>query len=675
MWELQKTVMSMQKQEVKCTSCESFTENNSKTKYLIVLGFVFTIVIILLEILFDSNITNIVLLVLATPVQIILGKPFYTNFYNKIKQKKTFTVDTLVVVSTTIAYLYSLIATLAGSDAPFFEAATSVLTIFTLGEYIESRVTHKTSEGLKELLALKPKIATVLQNGKEEQIDADEIKINDIVIVKPGEKIATDGIITQGYSAIDESMVTGESIPVDKKEGDSIVGGTINTNGYLQFKANKVEQDTVLANIVRMVENAKTSKAHVQKIADRAVRYFIPIVFLIAISASLYWLLVAQEPISFVVTVFATILVVSCPCALGIATPMVVSLGIDKGTKQGILIKGGEYLEKLSSIDTLIFDKTGTITKGKPEVTDIISNGNYDESKILQWAYSVEVKSEHPIAHAIVKKAEKENITALELSDFSAIPGRGVLANYAGKEIFVGGQLYHKVKISQTMENKISNLESDGKTVIVIILEDMLIGIIAVADTLRDNAKQVINEIKNMGKNVILMSGDNKRTANAVGEELGIDCVIAEVLPETKAYEVKKLQIQGKKVIMVGDGINDAPALTQADVGIAIGSGTDVAMAAGHVILMKSDLQNVVFALKIGEYSLKKIKQNLTISFAYNAITIPIAAGILFGITNSLILTPGLAALGWIISDGAVFGNSMLMKKFMGVTKVFSEKK
>jgi Cu+-exporting ATPase len=342
---------------------------------------------------------------------------------------------------------------------------------------------------------------------------------------------------------------------------------------------------------------------------------------------------------------------------------MVVSLGIDKGTKQGILIKGGKYLEKLSSIDTLIFDKTGTLTKGKPEVTDIISNEYYDESKVLQLAYSVEVKSEHPIAHAIVKKAEKENITALGLSDFSAISGRGVLANYAGKKIFVGGPLYHKVEISQTMENKISTLESNGKTVIVIILDNVLVGIIAVADTLRDNAKQVINEIKNMGKNVILMSGDNKRTVVAIGQELGIDCVLAEVLPETKAYEVKKLQIQGKKVIMVGDGINDAPALTQADVGIAIGSGTDVAMAAGHVILMKSDLQNVVFALKIGEYSLKKIKQNLTISFAYNAITIPIAAGILFGITNSLILTPGLAALGWIISDGAVFGNSMLMKK------------
>ncbi len=662
---LQITVMLMQKQEVECVSCDNFTENNPEIKYLIILGVVLTMVIILIEILFDSDITNIVLLVLATPVQILLGKSFYTNFYNNIKQKKAFTVDTLVVFSTTIAYLYSLIATLAGSDAPFFEASTSVLTIFTLGEYIERRVTHKTSEGLQELLALKPKSATVLRNGKEEQIDADEIRINDIVIVKPGEKIATDGIITQGYSAVDESMITGESIPVEKKEGDVIVGGTINTNGYLQFKANKVGPDTVLASIVEMVENAKTSKAHVQRIADRAIRYFIPIVFLIAISASLYWLIVAQEPISFVVTVFATILVVSCPCALGIATPMVVSLGIDKGTKQGILIKGGEYLEKLSSIDTIIFDKTGTLTKGKPEVTDVISTKSYDESKVLQLAYSVEVKSEHPIAHAIVKKAEKENIAALELSDFSAISGRGVLANYAGRRMFVGGPLYHKVEISQIMKQQISTLESNGKTVIVVILDDVLIGIIAVADTLRDNAKQVINEIKNMGKNVILMSGDNKRTANAIGQELGIDNVLAEVLPETKAYEVKKLQIQGKKVIMVGDGINDAPALTQADVGIAIGSGTDVAMAAGHVILMKSNLQNVVFALKIGEYSLKKIKQNLIISFAYNAITIPIAAGILFGFTNSLILTPGLAALGWIISDGSVFGNSLLMRRFM----------
>lgn len=654
----------MLEQETECVSCECSTEENSKTKYLIILGLFLTTLIILLEILFDSNTIDIFLLILATPVQILLGKSFYVNFYNKLKQKKAFTVDTLVVFSTTIAYLYSLIATLTGSNAPFFEASTSVLTIFTLGEYIESKVTQKTSEGLKELLGLKPKTATILRNNKEERINADEIKINDIIVVKPGEKIATDGIIIQGYSAIDESMITGESIPVDKKTGDTIVGGTINTNGYLQFKANKIGQDTVLASIVEMVEKAKISKAHVQRIADRAVRYFIPIVFLIAISASLYWLLVAQESISFAVTVFATILVVSCPCALGIATPMVISLGIDKGTKQGILIKGGEYLEKLSSIDTLIFDKTGTLTKGTPEVTDIISNENYDISKVLQLAYSAEVKSEHPIAHAIVKKAEKENIVALELSEFNAISGQGVLAYYSGKKIFVGGPRYHKVEISETMKHRISTLESDGKTVIVVILDNELVGIIAVADTLRDNAKQVIDKIKHMGKNVILMSGDNERTANAIGRKLGIDNVLAEVLPEIKAYEVKKLQNEGKKVIMVGDGINDAPALTQADVGIAIGSGTDVAIAAGHVILMKSDLQNVVFALKIGKYSLKKIKQNLIISFSYNVITIPIAAGILFGFTNSLILTPGLAALGWIVSDGSVFGNSLFMKRF-----------
>lgn len=646
-------------------NCKCFVEEgNSNTIYLIILGIVLTTIIVSLETLFDSFTTDVLLLILATPVQILLGKPFYISFFNSLKQKKAFTVDTLVVLSTTVAYLYSLVATLIGSHAPFFEASVSVLTIFTIGTYIENKVTQKTSEGLKELLALKPKIALVIRNGKEEQISSDEIKIGDLVIVKPGEKIVTDGIITNGYSAIDESMITGESIPVEKKEGDEVFGGTINTSGYLQFTTNKVGRNTLLASIVEMVEKAKTSKAPVQRIADRAVRYFIPIVFLIAISTSLYWFLVLQEAIHFTVTVFATVLVVSCPCALGIATPMVVSLGIDKGTKQGILIKGGEYLEKLSSIDTLVFDKTGTLTKGKPEVIDVIASKGFDKSKVLQLAYSAEKKSEHPIANAIVKKAEKENISSLEFSEFKAISGRGILAYHAGKRVFIGGPGHHNVEISQTMKQRISSLESDGKTVVVVTFENDLAGIISVADTLRDNARQVIDEIVHMGKNVILMSGDNARTANAMGHQLGINNVLAEVLPEAKAHEIEKLQSKGKKVMMIGDGINDAPALTQADVGVAIGSGTDVAKAAGHVILMKSNLQNIIFALNIGKYSLKKIKQNLTISFSYNAVTIPIAAGILFELTNSLILTPGLAALGWIISDGSVFGNSLLMKRF-----------
>jgi len=654
---------------LECVSCDCSTEEDkSNTKHLIIFGLGITAIIVFLETLFDSNTTDIVLLILATPIQVLLGKPFYISFFNTIKQKKPLTVDTLVVLSTSVAYVYSMFATLTGSHAPFFEASSSVLTIFTIGEYVERRVTQKTSEGLKELLALKPKTAVIIRGGKEEQIDADEIKVGDIVAVKPGEKIAADGIIIHGYSAVDESMVTGESIPVDKKEGDKVVGGTININGYLKFKANKVGRDTVLASIVEMVEKAKTSKAPIQRIADRIAKHFIPIVFLIAISASLYWFVIVQEPIHFAITVFATVLVVSCPCALGIATPMVVSLGIDKGTNQGVLIKGGEYLEKLSSIDAIVFDKTGTLTKGKPEVTDVIPIEGYDESKVLQLAYSAEIRSEHPIANAIVKRAKEGDITTLDLSEFKAVSGHGVLAYSTGKRIFVGGPRHHKITIPQTMRQRISDLESEGKTVVVVTLNDNLAGIIAVADTLRDNAKQVIDEIKRMGKNVILMSGDNQRVAHVIGKDLGIDNVLAEVLPETKAQEVEKLQREGKKVIMVGDGINDAPALTQADVGIAIGSGTDVAMAAGHVILMKSDLANVVFALKIGKYSLKKIKQNLTISFAYNAITIPIAAGVLFNITNSLILTPGLAALGWIVSDTLVFGNSLLVKRF-GVRK------
>jgi Cu+-exporting ATPase len=541
-------------------------------------------------------------------------------------------------------------------------------------------VLKTTNESLKNLLALKPKTALVIRNGREEQlVDSDEIVIGDIIIVKPGEKIATDGIIIHGESSIDESMITGESIPVEKKVGDKVTGGTLNKNGYLRFKTTTVGSNTVLANIVDLVRKARMSKAPVQRIADRAVQYFIPTVLMIAIGASCYWFFIANEPISFAITVFATVLVVSCPCALGIATPMVISLGIDKAAKEGVLIKGGQYIEKLSSIDTIVFDKTGTLTMGNPEVTDVLSTNDvrYNQFNILQLASSIEAKSEHPIAEAIVKKANEKSIPKLDISEFYSFTGSGVSASYQGKRIFLGrneiirkksevgnkGDNYVTRAIPQDIQSKIEDLESEGKTVVLVFVEDILVGLIAVADTLREDAKYIIKEIKKMKKEIILISGDNERTANAIAKKIGIEKVMSQVSPTAKALAIKNLQNQVKKVVMVGDGINDAPALTQADVGIAIGSGTDIAMSAGHIILMKSDLKHVLYALKLGQYSFRKIKQNLAMSFTYNVVTISIAAGLLYGLTNSLILTPGLAALGWVISDSIVFGNSLFIRK------------
>lgn len=647
--------------------------NNPKT--LIIIGLALTIPIVLLELFYDSATADFISLALATPVQVLLGRPFYARFFRAIGQRKGFTTDTLVVLSTSIAYGYSVIALMIGQELHFFEASASVLTIFTIGEYLEGRVLQSTSESLKKLFALKPKTATIIRrrDGRdvEETMDADSIVVGDIVVAKPGEKIATDGVIIDGQTSVDESMITGESIPVDKETGDSVIGGTLNKSGYLRFKATSVGSDTVLAHIVQTVEKARKSKASIQRLTDKAVRYFIPIVLAISLASSLYWLVVAQQPVSFAVTVFASVLVVSCPCALGIATPMVVSLGIDRAARHSVLIKGGQYLERLAAVDTVVFDKTGTLTMGMPEVTDVIANDGFTEYEVLQIASSAEIKSEHPISLAIVKKAAKQNIPALQISEFEAIAGHGIRAVYLRHKIFVGSPsrislLGDSAAIPQTMQSKITGLEAEGKTVVAVFVDSRMAGTIGVADTLREEAREVVDEIKVEGKHVILLTGDNKRTAQAIANRLGIEEIVAQILPEEKVQEIKKLQDRGRVVAMVGDGINDAPALTQADIGIAMGSGTDVAMTSGHVILMKNHLSGVVFALNMGRHALNKIKQNLAMSFAYNAITISIAAGILYGFTNSLILTPALAALGWIVSDSAVFGNSLLIRKYHG---------
>ena len=662
-------------------------KEDKKAKILILIGLTLTIPLVILELLKfynligDSFLFGYFFLLLATPIQFLLGRPFYKRFYNSVRKRKGFTVDTLVILSTSVAYVYSVIALFTNQGVSFFEVSASVLTIFTIGEYIESRTLKTTSESIKKLVALKPKKTIIIrENGEQEEIEVDNLKINDIFVVKPGENIATDGIITYGDTSVDESAITGESIPVEKRLNDKVIGGTMNKNGYIHVKATSVGTQTVLANIIELVSKARTNKPSIQRIADKCAKYFIPIVFSIAMISSIYWLIVAQAPIQFVITVFATVLVVSCPCALGIATPMVVSLAIGIAAKQGIIIKGGKYLEKLASVDTLVFDKTGTLTKGKPEVTDLIPNNGYDKYYLLQITSSSEIKSEHPIAQAIVKKANEEKITLLEVNEFDTMIGHGIMAKYDQKRIWITSPRSNKEnvlknnensltrfqsEIPKEMESKIAKLESEGKTVVTIFVEEKLIGLIAVADTIREDAISMVKKIRSMGKEVILLSGDNQRTTQAIAKKIGIENIFSEMLPQQKVEKIKNLQDEENRIVaMIGDGINDAPALTQADIGIAIGSGTDVAKEAGHIILIKNNLSDILFTLQLAQYSLKKIKQNLTISFAYNSITIPIAAGLLFGFTNSLILTPALAALGWVISDSLVFGNSLLLKRF-----------
>lgn len=663
-------------------------KEENQARILIVIGLTLTVPLVIIELLEYYGLVGndirvgYIILVLATPIQILLGRPFYKRFYNSIRKRKSFTVDTLVVLSTSVAYVYSVIALFTNQGVSFFEASASVLTIFTIGEYFESRTLKTTSDSIRNLIALKPKKTTIIREHgqQEEEIDVDNLEINDIFVVKPGENIATDGIIIYGETSVDESAITGESIPVEKSLHNKVIGGTVNKNGYIHVKATSVGSQTVLANIIELVSKAKTNKPSIQRIADRCARFFIPIVFSIAIVSSLFWLIVAQAPIQFAITVFATVLVVSCPCALGIATPMVVSLAIGIAAKHGIIIKGGKYLEKLASVNTIVFDKTGTLTKGTPEVTDLIPNDGYDKYYLLQIAASSETKSEHPIAQAIVKKAKEEKIFLLEVSKFSTVTGHGIIAKYDQKQILITSPRSNKqnlLKISENslpcyqsqipieLESKITELESQGKSVVTIYVEEKLVGLIAVADTIREDAVSIVKKIKSMGKEVILLSGDNQRTTQAIAKQIGIDNVFSEMLPQQKVAKVKDLQEKDNRIVaMIGDGINDAPALTQADIGIAIGSGTDVAKEAGHIILIKNNLSDILFTLQLSSYSLKKIKQNLTISFAYNSITIPIAAGLLFGFTNSLILTPALAALGWVVSDSLVFGNSLLLRRF-----------
>ena len=612
-------------------------------------------------------------IVLVIPVM-IAGNKFYTNGFKALINKSP-NMDSLVVIGTLAAFLYSLYTTaqmattnmVAGHEHHqlYYESAGIIIALILLGKYLESRSKGKTSEAIKKLMGLQPKTAIVIKNGKEIETPIAEVEVGDVIIVKPGSKIPVDGIVIEGYTSVDESMLTGESIPVEKSVGDKVTGASINKNGSIKFKAEKVGADTALSQIIKLVEDAQGKKAPIAKLADTVSGYFVPTVITIAVVTALLWFTVGGKGVEFALTIFISVLVIACPCALGLATPTAIMVGTGKGAENGILIKGGEALEFAHKIDTIIFDKTGTITEGKPQVTDIVVTDNIDKDYLLKIAASAEKGSEHPLGEAIVRFGEEKNIGFIKVEKFKAIPGHGIEVIIDNKNVLLGNKkLMDDRKISLgNLSNKSDELAMQGKTPMYIALENELGGIIAVADVVKESSKRAIDKLHSMGIKVAMVTGDNKKTADAIAKEVGIDIVLAEVLPQDKSNEVKKFQQQGKFVAMVGDGINDAPALAQADIGIAIGSGTDVAMESADIVLMRSDLMDVLTAIKLSKETIKNIKQNLFWAFAYNTVGIPVAAGVLYMFGGPL-LNPMLAAAAMSLSSVSVITNALRLKGF-----------
>ncbi|MEI3605715.1 heavy metal translocating P-type ATPase [Pseudogracilibacillus sp. SE30717A] len=575
-------------------------------------------------------------LALATPVQFIIGAQFYKGAYTSLKNKSA-NMDVLVALGTSAAYFYSLYLSFewmnagrVGEPELYFEASAVIITLILLGKLFEVRAKGKTSQAIQKLLNLQAKTARVVRNGKEQEIPVEEVIEGDIIIVRPGEKIPVDGEIMEGQSAIDESMLTGESIPIDKVSGDSVIGATINKNGSLQIKATKVGKDTALAQIVKVVEDAQGSKADIQRLADKISGVFVPIVVLIALTTFFIWFFIVT-PGDFRSSLIPTIsiLVIACPCALGLATPTSIMAGSGRSAEMGMLFKGGEHLEHTQSIDTVVLDKTGTVTKGEPTLTDIVTTDGFKKEDVLQLVGTAENQSEHPLAQAIVKGVMDMDISLLEADSFEALPGYGIRAEINGKEVFVGTRKLMReqnISLSNETETMMVKLEQDGKTAMLIAISRKLAGIIAVADTVKETSKEAIARMHKLGLEVIMLTGDNERTADAIAKQVEIDRVIAEVLPDQKSDEIKRLQAQGKKVAMVGDGINDAPALAMADVGMAVGTGTDIAIEAADITLMRGDLNSVVDAIIMSKKTMRNIKENLFFAFIYNTIGIPIAA-------------------------------------------------
>ncbi len=614
-----------------------------------------------------------ILFILTTPVQFWAGKQFFTGAWSAARHGSA-DMNTLIAVGTLSAYIYSTIATFFPSlflksgliPTVYFDSAAMIIALILLGRLLEARAKRQTSEAIRKLMGLAPKTARVIRENQEQDIPVEEVRKGDLILVRPGEKIPVDGRIKEGRSAVDESMLTGESLPVDKNPGDEVIGATLNKSGSFVFEATRIGEETALAQIILLVEQAQGSKAPIQRLADQVAGVFVPVVMGIASLTFVIWYFWGPPPtLTFALLNFVAVMIIACPCALGLATPTAIMVGTGKGAENGILIKGGESLESVHQLTTIVFDKTGTLTKGQLAVTDIIPWEGIDTRELLILAASVERNSEHPLGEAIVRKAKEENLPLSAIEHFQALSGQGVMAEEAGREILIGNKRLmdsRGLDLTGVIEQA-QAVADQGKTLMYVARSGKIVGLLALADTLKEHSQEAVAELRRMGLEVVMLTGDNQQTAQAIGRQLHLDRVLAEVLPQDKTEQIKKLQKEGKKVAMVGDGINDAPALAQADVGIAIGTGTDVAMEASDITLIRDDLRVIITAIKLSQKTIRTIRQNLFWAFFYNVLGIPIAAGILYPFWG-ILLNPILASAAMAFSSVSVVSNSLRLRRF-----------
>ncbi len=663
------------------TCLETFAEPERQLRILkrnIALAVVLSVPIVLLSYLplpssFPAGLLGWLLLTLTVPVQFISGWRFYRGTYDALRMR-TSNMDILIAVGTSAAFVYSALYVIAPSQLPYgglyFDTSAVIIALILIGKLLEEFVRGKASDSVRKLLALQPPTARRIRaDGREEEIPLQEVQVGDMLLVKPGEKIPTDATVAEGHSSVDEKMVTGESIPVEKVAGSQVIGATINGTGSLTVKATRVGSDTTLSKIVKVVEEAQASKGPIERLANKVSTYFVPIVIIIALASYAFWTFVAKQPTSFGFTTAVAVLIIACPCALGLATPAAVVTGAGKGAENGILIKGGEYLERMQKVDTIVFDKTGTLTKGEPVVTDVIGFSGYSQKEIIRLAAVAEKRSEHPLASAIQEKARAglEGARIPDPDSFESVTGQGIRASLGGKELLLGSpKILESAAIvpSTEVRESLARLRRDGKTAMVLAVDGRVTGIVAAADVLKDHVTEAVRDLRGMNLEPIMLTGDNPETAAAIARQAGIENFVAEVPPEGKAEAIRRLQVEEHRVVaMVGDGINDAPALAQADIGIAMGSGSDIAVETGGLILMRNDIRDVAAGIQLSRKTMSKVKQNLGWAFGYNIALIPVAAGLLFAVTGVL-LNPILAAAAMALSSVSVTTNSLALRRF-----------